>query len=307
VSVRVRAPTLRWFVMRTSTITITAILLSTAAIAATKTPEQTWKADLADTNLAYTTRPHAILKIQDAAYLGEGNRASLAGTKGKPGSYKWVSGAVANPVLVASYRDGKLAMTRGGKPVANAMADIPIDKDVDLQAFPTQVQAGVMGVRIFVYNQKNPAIGQFHGVDYFPYDASYVVKASFKADTRMPARDFMTSRKTSKQFYHAGDAMFVLQGKALTLPLYADARDPRKLTEMSAFFTDKLTGKGTYGAGRYVDAGNFGKFPPKSVTLDFNYAYNPNCARSPFYTCPVAVDDLSIAVKAGERDPHATH
>jgi uncharacterized protein (DUF1684 family) len=76
---------------------------------------------------------------------------------------------------------------------------------------------------------------------------------------------------------------------------------------MSAFFTDKMTGKGTYGAGRYVDASGFGGYPPKTVTLNFNYAYNPNCARSPFYTCPVAVDDLDIAVKAGERDPHAKH
>jgi uncharacterized protein (DUF1684 family) len=293
--------------MKTSAIAITAVLFSTVAVAATKTPEQMWKADLADTNLAYTTKPHAILKIQDAAYLGEGNSASLAGTKGKPGSYKWVSGAINNPVLVAKYSGGKLTITHGGKPVANAMADIQIDKDIDLQAFPTQVQAGVMGVRIFVYNQKNPAIKDFHGVDYFPYDPSYVVKATFKPDPKRPARDFITSRKTSKQFFHVGDATFALQGKTLTLPMYADDRDPKKITDMSAFFTDKMTGKDTYGAGRYVDASKFGPFPPKSVTIDFNYAYNPNCARSPFYTCPVAVDDLDLAVKAGERDPHAKH
>lgn len=293
--------------MNALTLAVASLLLSTTAVAATKTPEQTWKADLADTNLAYTSKPHAILKIQDAAYLGEGNSAWLAGTKGKPGSYKWVSGVVNNPVLVATYRGGKLAITQGGRPIANAMADLQIDKDVDLQAFPTQVQAGVMGVRIFVYNQKNPAIKDFHGVDYFPYDASYVVKASFKPDPKRPARDFITSRKTSKQFYHVGDATFALQGKTLSLPMYADDSDPKKIGEMSAFFTDKLTGKGTYGAGRYVDATGFGKFPPKNVTLDFNSAYNPNCARSPFYTCPVAVDDLGIAVKAGERDPHATH
>ena len=76
---------------------------------------------------------------------------------------------------------------------------------------------------------------------------------------------------------------------------------------MSAFFVDDLTGKGTYGAGRYFDISNFGSFPPRTATIDFNFAYNPNCARSPFYTCPVATDVVATAVHAGERDPHAAH
>ena len=65
-------------------------LCSTAAAAATS--EAAWKADLAETNKAYAVLPHAMLKIQDAAYLGEGQTATLVGTKGLPGSYKWVLG-----------------------------------------------------------------------------------------------------------------------------------------------------------------------------------------------------------------------
>jgi uncharacterized protein (DUF1684 family) len=76
---------------------------------------------------------------------------------------------------------------------------------------------------------------------------------------------------------------------------------------MSAFFMDDLTGKGTYGAGRYVDIADYGRFPPNNPVIDFNFAYNPNCARSPFYTCPVATDVVAMAIRAGERDPHATH
>ncbi len=113
-------------------------------------PEARWKADLADTNKHYSVVVHGILKIQDAAYLGEGNAASLVGTSGKPDSYKWKTGEVANAALVALYSKGKLAITRNGKPAAHPMLPIPVDADVDIQAFPTQVQAGVMGVRIFV-------------------------------------------------------------------------------------------------------------------------------------------------------------
>ncbi len=110
---------------------------------------------------------------------------------------------------------------------------------------------------------------------------------------------------TDKQFFHAGDAPYTLAGKTVTRPFYAD--DSRPIKDMSAFYTDALTGKGAYGAGRYVDVEDFGKFPPRQVTIDFNQAYNPNCARSAFFTCPIATDAIGLAMAAGERDPHLTH
>ena len=40
-----------------------------------------------------------------------------------------------------------------------------------------------------------------------------------------------------------------------------------------------------------------------SITLDFNYVYNPNCARSSFYNCPYAEFDIPVAIRAGEMIP----
>ena len=282
-------------------------LLTVSAPAWAATPEAAWKADLVDTNKAYTATPHAILKIQDAAYLGEGNSASLVGKRGVPGSYKWVNGARTDAVLVAAFTGGKPVITKSGNALANPLTDVAVDKDVDVQAYPTQVQAGVPGVRVFVYNQQNSAVSAFKGVDYFPYDPGFVVKADFTPDPKIPAHSFMTSRGTSKQFYRAGVASFLLKGQRYTLPFYTDTNERKKITSLSAFFTDDLTGKGAYGAGRYVDAPAFKSFPPKSFAIDFNYAYNPNCARSAFFTCPVAFNRLALAVTAGERDPHAKH
>jgi uncharacterized protein (DUF1684 family) len=182
---------------------------------------------------------------------------------------------------------------------------IPIDTDIDIRGAQTQVDAGVIGARIMVFNQQAKAAKEFKGVDFFGYDPSYRVTATFKADSARPARVFRTSRGTDKQFYHTGDATFVLKGKSVTLPFYADDRN--KIASMSAFFIDGLTGTETYGSGRYVDVGSFGAFPPKTVTIDFNEAYNPNCARSAFFTCPVATDVIALAVKAGEKDPHKAH
>jgi hypothetical protein len=164
-----------------------------------------------------------------------------------------------------------------------------------------------MGWRLFVFNQQNPAAKDFKGVSYFPYDPAYRVSAHFTPDPKLPPRVFRTSRGTDKQFYHVGDARFSLQGKQITLPFYAGSNDPTKIADLSAFFADDLTGKGAYGAGRYVDVGDFGKFPPSTVTIDFNTAYNPNCARSAHFTCPIATDNIALAMKAGEKDPHMAH
>jgi uncharacterized protein (DUF1684 family) len=97
-----------------------------------------------------------------------------------------------------------------------------------------------------------------------------------------------------------GVAHFQLNGADIRLPLYGDTAMP---THVSSFFTDATTGKTTYGVGRYVDSELAGQFPPKTVTIDFNDAYNPNCALSPHYNCPYATDDLPIAVEAGEKAP----
>ena len=279
------------------------------AIAGAATPEQQWKAEIAKGNIAFATRPHAILKIQDAAYLGEGETATLIGTPGRPESYKWTARKAPNGILTATVRNHRPVVMKDGEMFSEDQVakGIPVATDVDIAGAQTQVDAGVLGARIFVYNQQAAAAKTFKGLEYFPYDPAYRISARFTPDAKLPARTFRTSRGTDKQFFHVGDASFRLQGKQFSLPFYANENDPKKISAISAFFTDELTGKGAYGAGRYVDVEDFGGFPPRQITIDFNFAYNPNCARSPFFTCPVATDNLPLPVKVGERDPHGKH
>lgn len=285
-----------------------AVLFATMAAAAIS-PEAAWKASIADDNKHYSVETFAILKIQDAAYLRNGDTTTLVGEKEKPASYHWIKGSNGHGVLIAGVRGGHPFVVfnkhlYAGDEIAKG---IPVDVGVQIRGQETQVDAGVIGARIWVYNQDNPAATNFKGLIYFPYDPSYVVSASFVPDPKRPPRVFRTSRGTDKQFYHVGDASFALKGKSFTLPFFADDKDPKKIKSISAFFTDGLTGKETYGAGRYVDIEDFGAFPPKTFKLDFNYAYNPNCARSAFYTCPYAVDNLTMDIRAGEKDPHKSH
>jgi hypothetical protein len=55
--------------------------------------------------------------------------------------------------------------------------------------------------------------------------------------------------------------------------------------------------------GRYVDPE---RLPDGRYVLDFNVAYNPACAFSEYYNCPVPpkANALKVAIRAGEKDSH---
>jgi uncharacterized protein (DUF1684 family) len=73
----------------------------------------------------------------------------------------------------------------------------------------------------------------------------------------------------------------------------------------SIWFTDKTTGKETYGVGRYLD---FELNPDRDFiyTIDFNKAYNPYCAYTPMYTCPIPREEdyIDMSIEAGEKNFH---
>ena len=73
----------------------------------------------------------------------------------------------------------------------------------------------------------------------------------------------------------------------------------------SIWFTDKTTGKTTYGVGRYLNF-ELSENPDFVYTIDFNKAYNPYCAYSPLFTCPIPrkEDYIDLKLDAGEKNFH---
>src|ERR1700729_1951059 len=136
--------------MRLSVLVLAMLLAMGAATA--MTPQAKWKADIADANEHYSKTPHAILKIQDAAYLRDGDNATLVGAKGKPESYHWVKGNSAKGgVLFAGVRRAHafVVMDKHLYSEGDIAKGIPVDADVDIVGQPTQVGAGIIGARIW--------------------------------------------------------------------------------------------------------------------------------------------------------------
>jgi uncharacterized protein (DUF1684 family) len=73
--------------------------------------------------------------------------------------------------------------------------------------------------------------------------------------------------------------------------------------DISVFFRDATTGKESYATGRYVDPV---KQPDGRYLLDLNLCYNPTCAISEHYNCPIPprANALKVAIRAGEMDSH---
>ena len=76
--------------------------------------------------------------------------------------------------------------------------------------------------------------------------------------------------------------------------------------DLSVFFRDETTGKDSYEVGRYVEPE---RQADGTYVLDFNNAYNPACAVSPHYNCPIPpkYNKLKVAIKAGEKDAKYQH
>ncbi|MET4805874.1 DUF1684 domain-containing protein [Limibacillus sp. MBR-115] len=76
-------------------------------------------------------------------------------------------------------------------------------------------------------------------------------------------------------------------------------------------FSDATSARQTYGGGRYlldsIKSADLG-FREGRLLLDFNFAYNPSCAYSPDWTCPLAPPEnkLTRPVMAGEKAPRAS-
>jgi uncharacterized protein len=141
-----------------------------------------------------------------------------------------------------------------------------------------------------------------------PFPAWYDPDPAFRVEARLlrdqPQHEeiVLSTRGNKRRALRLGQLQFTLQGKTLHLTALRLLEPGNDESEVSLFFRDATTGHGSYPVGRYVDAEPLGG---DRYALDFNKAYNPTCAFSPLYNCPIPPREnvLPIAVRAGERDP----
>ncbi|MFC5487962.1 DUF1684 domain-containing protein [Dokdonella soli] len=154
---------------------------------------------------------------------------------------------------------------------------------------------GKKGLRVKDSNAETRT--HFVGIDNFPIDASWRVEAKWEPFTPAHSLEIPTVLGTVDKMTVPGKAVFTHGGKTYELLPVLEEADAK---EVWFIFADRTSGKETYGAARflYADLPKDGK-----LVIDFNKAYNPPCAFTPYATCPLAPPEnrLDLAVTAGEK------
>lgn len=156
-------------------------------------------------------------------------------------------------------------------------------------------RAGRVAVR--VRDPDAPARRAFTRIERYPVDARWRVVARFSPHPSGAAVTVPDVLGTTQAYANPGVLAFDLDGVACSLEAF---REPDE-DELFLVFGDETNHDETYGGGRYL----YAHAPDEAdrVVLDFNRAYNPPCAFTPFATCVLPPDRnrLPVRVEAGER------
>jgi len=141
----------------------------------------------------------------------------------------------------------------------------------------------------------------FQGLAYFDENPQLVIQAGIDREVD-PEEVRMGTSSGEEQVYHRyGLVRFRVDEQPAQLTLYSSEDS----AELFVPFRDVTSGHETYGAGRYLEV----EAHDDHVTIDFNYAYNPNCAYDSAWSCPLPPTEnwLRVPIRAGEKTFAAGH
>jgi hypothetical protein len=176
---------------------------------------------------------------------------------------------------------------------------------------PSYIQAGRFQLRlshqrypaIIVFDPQNPRMKEYKGLEYFPVDLSYRYELPLKRNPKSEKIIIMSTQGTRRSAELVGWFDFLVGNAPCRLEATRLLEPGSGPDDLSIFFRDATSGKESYPLGRYVD---LKKLPNGNYLLDFNMTYNPACAFSNYYNCPIPPksNTLTVSIRAGEMDSH---
>jgi len=146
---------------------------------------------------------------------------------------------------------------------------------------------------------------EFSELHYYPVDESFRVIAELIPVDASEPRTLATSDGKEKTYAPFAWARFDMQNKKNELLILEIIEPGPNRGILFLAFGDNTSGVDTYGGGRYLD---LPKIPrgSQTVELDFNKAYNPYCAYTSQFSCPLPPREnlLNISIIAGEKKYH---
>lgn len=199
--------------------------------------------------------------------------------------------------------------------VADTSAGITVNGEVvadllladDNQQEPTLMEQGPFrwfvirrgeqyGIRL--RNLEHPRLSQLDHIPAFPLNRKWVIEADYIPYDSSRLVEVPTVIEAYTETYKvSGELQFRVKGKKYSLIPFVAGNG------LFLIIGDATNGMETYGAGRFL---YIPEVEGSRVTIDFNRAYNPPCAFSPYATCPLPPMEniLDLRIEAGEMAVH---
>ncbi len=238
-----------------------------------------------------------------AHYIGSGSGSGIRLAAGPP------------KLGMVEQRDGRifftpengLSLTLDGKPLKGRV-ELKTDHDETPSLVGFEDGKGLLsvirrgersGLRV-KYADAPPRL-QFAGLDYWPADAGWKVVGKFVPHPPGKTLPIVDIIGTTTDAPNPGAVEFVRDGRTYRIEAMGEPGN-----ELFLVLADRTSGHGSYPAGRFMEAS--GPDAQGHVVLDFNRAYSPPCAFTPFATCPLPPPEnrLDLAITAGEK-AYASH
>jgi len=185
--------------------------------------------------------------------------------------------------------NGRAVSTATLKPDTSGAADLLRIRDLTMFVIE---RGGRYAIRL--KDKNSLARRDFRGLDYFPVNERYRVRAKFVPYWPPKRISIPNILGGAEEDTSPGYVVFTLDGREFRL-VPVDSGDM-----LFFIFKDLTAGKETYPAGRFL----YTALPEKGeVELDFNKAVNPPCAFTAFATCPLPPKEniLPVRIPAGEK------
>lgn len=156
---------------------------------------------------------------------------------------------------------------------------------------------------LIVFDPRSPRFAEYQGLQYFPVDFAYRYELPLTPNPSADTVVIASTRGNQRRAVRSGWFDFKVDGKPQRLEAVRLLEPGVGEHDYGIFFRDATSGKESYELGRYLDVESLGD---GRFVLDFNQAYNPACAVSEHYNCPIPprANTLKVAIRAGEKDSH---
>lgn len=230
----------------------------------------------------------------------------------KDGQLGWSVEQAGQPAFSIINSEGQWKWARLNEDVSLAREDLEIPSGSFLIGgdklkagrFTVEFYPSEDAITALVFDPNSQRLKDFETLDRFEPNQKFALTAKIARFETPEQLDLITALQRFKKQYRYAKLLFEVDGTKLELTAYKYALEGEGSNHLFIPFTDKTTGKYSYGGGRYLMVEESRE--SDEILIDFNLVINPLCTYATIYNCivPTRENKLPIAIQAGVKKYH---